>query len=337
MRTPPPIPAPSLALAAIPAFVLALALALLAPGCGNPGPANPQAAPATIAPPDALKAVLAAAQQAMTENAPQRAEAVLREAVRTYPQDQALRLALADVLAAMGRPDEANLQYDEALAVGPRTPHVLFHAGITATLSGDHEGGLALLLEAQAADPSNPDAAMQAGLALLNAGRLDEANAALLRATVLDDGRAAVWGALAEIALRQNQPALALQHAEKAAAIEPGRLAWTVLRARATKRAGDVAAALALLDALPAPDRFSEGVLATAGECLGLLGRAGDAAAWHIQASEAFPGDAALAYQTALWCERAGDADAAAQHAQRAVSLGFAEAQALVDRLNARP
>ena len=78
-----------------------------------------------------------------------------------------------------------------------------------------------------------------------------------------------------------------------------------MIEARALKRLGDPQAALDLLAALVPPERYNAGVLATAGECLGLLGRPGDAASWYEEAALANPDDAELAAEAARWRERA--------------------------------
>jgi predicted Zn-dependent protease len=204
-----------------------------------------------------------------------------------------------------------------------------------ARLTGDETTGVALLGEAEKADAGDAEIALQSGLALMDAGRLDESQVSLLRAATLDDGSAVAWGSLAEIALRQNEGSIALQHARRARDITPESLAYRVLEARALKRMGDAEAALVLLDELTPPERYEEGVLATVGECMGLLGRAAEAAIWHANASAAFPGDPEVAYQAALWAERAGDIDGAARFAERAAGFGHEKAATMLADLRA--
>ncbi|MAY74744.1 MAG: hypothetical protein CMJ31_08555 [Phycisphaerae bacterium] len=286
-----------------------------------------------VAQPDALTAILQTAQSAVAEGDNAKAETVLREAVRTYPRDHDLRMALGDLLTAVAKHDEAHRQYEEAIAIDSNDPVALFQSGMTARLSGDDETGLDRLVAARNADPTNAEYAMQAGLVQLEAGRVDDASVSLLQAAALDDARAVVWGSLAEIALRQGDPSVATDHARRAHAIEPRVLAWTILLARSLKRDGQPEQALALLDGLEGERRYASAVLQTAGECLGLLGRPAEAAVWHAEAADRFPGDEELAYQTALWYERAGDIANALDHAGRAAGFGHQNAQRLAERL----
>jgi Flp pilus assembly protein TadD len=65
-----------------------------------------------------------------------------------------------------------------------------------------------------------------------------------------------------------------------------------------------------------------------------LLGRPADAAALYAQSAEQTPGDAELAYQAALWSQRAGRHDEARGFAQRAADLGNEQARSMLARMD---
>ncbi|MEM7622575.1 MAG: hypothetical protein AAF235_05165 [Planctomycetota bacterium] len=289
---------------------IAVTVAAIVPACerterGKATPDSGSPAERQIATPDGLDAILTAVEQAQNDSDNERARVILAEAVRTYPRDHALRVTFGNTLLALNEPEPARRQYEEALSIGPRSAPVLLQAGLAARSAGDDTRGLALLAEASRVDPTRADIACQHGIAMLDTGALDDAHAELLRAVALDDSSSIAWGSLAEVTLRQNRPALAQQHAAVARRLAPQTLAWRVIEARALKRIGEPESALALLQVLVPPDRYQPGVLATAAECLGFLGKPAEAAAWFEEALRASPDDAELAREAAAWRARA--------------------------------
>lgn len=78
-----------------------------------------------------------------------------------------------------------------------------YERGVAARLAGDAEAAVAALSEAVAAEPGNADAHLQLGLALLQAGRLDEAETSLRRTLELAPDYDDAHLALARLAERR--------------------------------------------------------------------------------------------------------------------------------------
>ena len=191
---------------------------------------------AAMATPDTLERIIATARDAASQGQTEKAEAVLREAAETYPHDQAIRLAYGDLLFRLERREAALRQYEAALEIGPPIARVLFQAGMAARLTGDEQVARERLTRAARTDPTHVDAALQAAIALLDAGELERAAAHAQRATLLDDGRATAWGTLAEIELRRGDAEAALKAARNAREIEPGQEAWEIIERRARRK-----------------------------------------------------------------------------------------------------
>lgn len=301
-----------------------------------PGPAPAQGREGrSAAAHDVVSAALEAARAYVLRGEPAKADAVLREAITRFPDDHDLRVARAEVLLGLGREPEAYAEYVAALAIGPRPAALEFAAGTVALRLGQGARAVEHFALARAQEPSNAAYALYLGQAQLAQGELSSAKASLLQAAHLDESNAVAWGALAEIALRENNLHLAIQHARRARGLQPQVAAWRVIEARALVRQGDPEGALALLRALDPSELYQKPVLELAGRCYGLLRRPELAAALYASAAEASRGDAELLYQTALWFQRAGDRGEALAYAQRAQAAGHPDAEALAQRLAA--
>ncbi|MEO1513049.1 MAG: tetratricopeptide repeat protein, partial [Planctomycetota bacterium] len=202
---------------------------------------------------ESADAVLEGVQTLIRTGESDRALAVLDAAVRTYPDDRELRLAFAELLVGRGEPGEAYAQYEVAITAGEPEAAVEFKAGGAAGLMGDREKAAAHYAKAAELEPGNADYAETLGLSLIGINDLEAAKVSLLRATAVDPDRGRSWGALAEIALRQNSTGLARQHARRAQQSQPGVAAWRVIEARALKREGSVEDALLLLSRAGSP------------------------------------------------------------------------------------
>jgi predicted Zn-dependent protease len=286
---------------------------------------------------ETVEALLAASQSAVRGGMPERALAILEGAVAEHGGDADLRLALAELLVRTGEHGAALSQFEAVLASGERPADVWYAAGTVARLAGRPGRAVELLSEASSRDPGSAVYALHLGQARLALGQIEAAKADLLRAGALDEGLAIVWGTLAEIALRENSGELARDLAARARGLEPGVGAWRVIEARALNRTGDPRSALAVLAALGTGEARSDGVLRTKGESHGLLGRPGDAAEMYAEAWRAEPGRTHLAYESAVWFERAGDGEAALEMARSAAAGGEARASGLVERLEGTP
>lgn len=301
-------------------------------GAWGPAPANGsqgRKVPAHVS----IREALETARKHLAENAPGKAEVVLREAVLRHAEDQELRVAFGETLMALRNFPEAYEQYVAALAIGPRDPGVEFAAGTLASQIGKPDRALEHYAAAQAADPKNADYPLYLAQVQLNQNQIDAAKANLMLAARLDPERAIVWGTLAEIAVRENKVNIALQHVARARELQPKVGTWRVIEARALKRKGDVEPALLVLKGMDVAERRQEPVLRLIAECYGMLDRPADAAAAYADASDAAVRDGALAHEAATWFARAGDTERATFYALRAKQNGEAQAAKLLERL----
>lgn len=265
-----------------------------------------------------------------------KAEGVLRLAVNDAGDDQEVRERLAESLLAQKKHAEAYEQYTEAIRIGPHRPDLFFAAGTMASQAGKPDMALGQYLAAQQADKTNATYPLYAAQMQLKLGQTDAAKASLLRAATLQPENAMPWGQLADIALNENNARIALQHVAKARAIQPDVLAWRLTEARAHKRVGDPAAAIKLLESLSPADRFNKDVLQTLAECDGMLSQPAQAAKRYADAFYAMPQDAELAYQGAVWFERAGQRRDAQWLAEQAANLGHKQAPGLLAKVSER-
>ncbi|USN99603.1 MAG: tetratricopeptide repeat protein [Phycisphaeraceae bacterium] len=302
-------------------------------GLTQAGPA-PTAGP-TSAPADGqtIEALIESARRYAANQETGKAETVLRASVAQHPDEPRLRAALGEILVQEDKKEEALAQYQKLIADGQATADIAFRAGSLAAVLGDP----ALAAEehelAQKLDPTNPDYPIHLAQAQIALGKIDEAKASLTRAAVLDDGRAIVWGMLAELALRENKLDMAEQHIAKARRLEPNVVAWRVIEARVFKRRGEAERALLLLGGLGEPDRWDPAVVKAMAECLGMLDRQNDALSLYEVAIEKRPGEPELRYEAALWAERLGKTDRALELARQASMMGEQRAKAVVERL----
>lgn len=262
-----------------------------------------------------------------------KAEGILSEALASMPDHQDLNICYGELLVSRREFVKAYAAYQRAVAIGPRSPALDFTAGAVAVQAGQPERAIEHYAAAQAADPKNPQIPLYLAQVQLKQGKLDEAEKNLLLSAKLQPEQAITWGTLAEIALRQNTPSLALQHIEKARQLEPENLIWRSLHARTLKRLNRPEDALQILAGLGDAQKFDPTILPILGECLGMLARNADAAALYVSASNADPSNGLLAFDTAVWLERAGKKDEAKKFAQRAAMLNVANADRLVERL----
>lgn len=317
--------------------LLALAVAGVlawAVGGGVSTPATGSEGPGGSASAERAETSLLAARSYLEQEEYGKAEAVLLSAVGRFPEDVPLRLAMAEVLLHGGRKAEAYREYEAALAIEPNAPEVQFAAGTLASALGRNDRAIEHYSMARAADTTDPQYPLFLAAVQHEAGQIREAKVNFLHALHLDPQSAAAAAALAQIALDENERELALTYARRAREIEPRVLAYLILEARALRRLGRAEESLAIVMALPDDELYQHGVLSLAGECLGLLQRPADAAELYASAAQSLPTDAEVAYQAALWHERAGDLDSAGSFASRAQMLGHAQAGDVVRRLS---
>lgn len=262
-----------------------------------------------------------------------RGAAVLERAVERWPEDQELRIAYMHALLGLERHRDAYRQAEAALAIGPELPQLHFDAGTVASLAGMHGRAEEHYAMAQAADPSEPRYPLYLGMVQIRQGRAEEGAASLLRAANLNPELAPAWGTLAEVYLEQNKLGVARQMIDRARALQPDVGRWRIVEARIVKRQGDAERAAMLLQGLDASELRRDSVMRLLAECYGMLGRPGRAAEMYADAFRASPEDPGLAYEAALWYERAGDAGRAARYARSASMMGHGDGAALYRRL----
>lgn len=295
------------------------------PGPGAQGQATARGAAA-------IAAILDAARRYVAQEEFPKARLILDTAVMEHPENQELRIALAETLLRTNELAESYEHYLAALAIGPRDAGLEFIAGTLASRLNRPGRAVEHYSAAQAADPSRPEYPLYLAQVQVKLNDDAAAKASLLRVVRLDESNATAWGTLADIMLRENALTLARQHIDKARALEPRVSAWKITEARLLKREGEPEKALLLLQSLDDSEKRLKPVLTLRAECLGLLSRPADAAAMYREASDAQPADAELAYAAAEWLDRAGE-PGAADYARRAALLGHSAAESLLSRL----
>lgn len=283
---------------------------------------------------EAMTASLDAARALMTRSQWAKAETVLRQAAMKFPEEQEIRLALAETLLARDRLADSYDQYVKALAIDPSDPKIQFAAGQVASKAGFTERAEEHFSMAQGADRTNPAYPLMLGMVQRKLGNVEAAKASLLRAANLDPENAFSWGAMADIALSENKVDLALQHVDRARRLQPESKDWRLIEARARKRKGEADKALMLLVPMDPSQRRELPVVRLIAECYGMLGKPVDAANAYADAFEADAANAELAYEAAGAFERAGNRTKAIEYANLAKSLGHPDAANLLGRLS---
>ncbi len=312
---------------------LVVALAIFWQGA-KPSPSS--AAAASMGSPPKSADITVALEQAQTyiaDGEPSMALAVLEPMVARADRDRELRVALAQAYLAIEDDEAAYDQFSQAITLGRTDPQLHFAAGTLASRLGRQTEAIAHLRLAHESEPSNPQYALFLGQAELEAGNYAPATAALARARHASPDDPRIWGMLAEIALRENKAEMAMQHAGRARHHDPESDAWKIIQARALKRMGDASKAVVVINSLSPGAMQTKPVLRLAGECYGMLRQPIEAAQLYRAASDAKPKDPELAFEAAVWLDRAEDRPTALAYARRAKEAGHAGASKLADRL----
>lgn len=328
------------------AALVFLGLALLAVVAGGawalkaaltaPTPSTTESQQADAPAPDSVDQALTAARAYIQQDKAGSAIAILQAAAEKWPQDQSVRLLYGEALLSAGRGLEAYQQYDTAIQIGPDNPEYRHVAGTIASGIGRLNEAEMHYLAAQQMDRSNPKYPLYLAQVQRKQGMIDEARANLVLATNLDPTLGVAWASLAAIALDENRPSVALGYIKRAREVEPERLEWRIIEAKALLRENRPEQAAELLLSAPANERLANrAALKELGAALGLLGRTSEAAAMYVDAVGANPDDPELAYEAALWLERDGQKGRAATFASHAAAKGFGPARALAERLDA--
>ncbi len=280
------------------------------------------------------QAAIQSARAYLSQDKPGSAEAIARAALERWPDRQSLNLLLGETLLHMGRKPEAYEYYDRAIIIGPDHPEYRFAAGTIAAEIGRLDDAELHYLAAQKYDPKNPKYPLYLSQVQRKRGATDEARASLVLATKLDPNLGVGWAALAALALDENRPQVALSYIERARRLEPSRLDWRVIEARALLRESRPEDAATLLLAASDDERLrSLAALRELASALGMLSKPADAAEQYIRALAVDTTCAECAFEAAQWLERAGDRNRAGAYAAHAAAMGHKEAAALLERL----
>jgi predicted Zn-dependent protease len=311
----------------------AILLSVVVFGGATPKPAAGSSVKDRVSPAEAMETILDAVQKRVRAGQHAEAAAILEEAVRTYADQQSLRLALAESYVALNRPADAYDQYLAALSFGPRDAATEFAAGTMARMSNRPELAIEHYAAAQSADMANPIYPLYLAQVQRRANRIDEAKASLLRVVNLQPDNAIAWGTLADIALGENKLDICTQHIAKARELEPRVGTWRLIEARLLKRQSKPEQALLVLSGLSEMERHDLFNARLVAECHAMLGQPLEAANVVVAAADANAANAELALEAANWLLRANDPERARKFALRARTLGNEQAGELLAEL----
>lgn len=314
--------------------------------------AKPTGGAGRVRGPEAIETALHAAQIYVNEKKYAEAVKILDTLAAQAPTDRAVRVAYAQALLGQEKHADAYQQYEAAIALSPtpglkmadpssaahaqRDPALAqlhFEAGTCASVAGKPDRATEHYWMAQVLDPAEARYPLYLAMVQIKTGDDAAAAASLIRAVKINPDLAEGWGTLAELELKQNRLTLAAQHIEQARTLQPNLTRWRLCQARVLNRQGDAEKADALLAALPTAERVQTPVLTLRAESLGLLHKPAAAAAMYAEAAQALPADPDLAFQAAVWFNRAGEKPKAAQWAKRAGMLGHQGAKELAAEL----
>lgn len=342
---------------------VAVYLAMSGAGGASAGAGGPAAATAAVGQPgtDAatLETSLSAANDLIGKGRFEDAAQILAKLVDAHPMDMELRRSFAQSLMGIKKSKEAYEQFVAAISLlpagttdriskgsDPAAGQLHFEAGTCASTAGLWDRADEHYSMAQTANPKEPKYPLYLAMVQIRKGDDAAATASLLRAAHLNPDLAEAWGTLGELALKGNSIGLAQQHIEKARKLQPDSLKWRVVEARLLNRRGEAEQAATLLLALDESRRYEPGVVTALCESYGLLKKPEEAAKFCERAFEASGrgekaaargekggADAGLAYQAAVWWQRAGKKEEAIKAARAAAMLGNEDARELAEKL----
>jgi predicted Zn-dependent protease len=218
---------------------------------------------------DAAQAALDSARVLVQRGDFAAARALVERVAPTFPNDQDLRLTLAQALIGEKKFPEAYAAMKDAIAIGPALPSIHFDAGTVANQAGlliDAERHYTL---AQKGDPTNPLFPLYLAMVQIKQGQDLAATASLLRVVKLDESIAEAWGTLGELQLKADRPGVAADQFARAMRLQPTLARWRVGAARAALKQGDKARAEGLIAGLDDKSRSDPTVQAVIAEIRG--------------------------------------------------------------------
>mgnify|MGYP001067162657 CR=1 FL=1 len=328
--------APVGAFAMIVALVLAIAL-LTRGGGDDAASADPAAGMDSTERAATLEVALEDARRLLArQNEPEKAKLLLEKLIERFPDSQAAHQLLADAHFSTGDSLQAYEHMDVSLTLGEDHPEMRFATFMFAEDAELLDEALKHLLKAEELDPASVKYPVYMAALRLKRNEPQEAKASLLRAVQLDEGVAQAWGMLAQIAFDENKLNIAKQHVGKARELEPESTAYRVLEARILRRAMQPERAANVLMGVPDRQLYGDPMIAEElAVSLLMLGEKARAAQVYVDAAEANPENAELAFKAAELLEQTGDERRALRYADRAKFLGHERAEELADRLAA--
>jgi len=286
-----------------------------------------------IAATESIEEILGAVQVYVQNKQYPQATTVLEHAASQYPGDQELHLALGDLYMLQNRHGDAYAQYVSGIEIGPSSAIAEFTAGTLANMLDKPELAEGHYIASMRLDPKNPDTPIFLAAIQMKMNKLKKAKSNLALAGTVSPNRARIYGMRSEIAMRENKLVIALEQIRKAIDIEPREVGWILQEARVLKRSGKAEQALNQLASLAQEDIDLPETAMIMAECYGMLGRPGDAASRLMDVAQKHPNDAKLAFEVALWLERAGEREGAIEWARKAIAAGNERAEAWIESL----
>lgn len=236
---------------------------------------------------------LADAKPLITSGQWPQAISLLEKAAEFYPQDQEIHLHLARCYSSTKDYAKCYQAFSAALAIGPDSALLHAEAATNANAAGLFPQAIEHYTKAQSLAPNDHNHPLYLGMMQIKAGQDKAAMVSLLRATVIKPDLAIAWGTMGELELRNNNTAMAIQHLEKARAIDAESYKWRLSLAKAYARNAEPQKAVDLLINLTPEQKYSDETLRVLSQCFGLLRKPADAAAVYEAAAKLRPLDAA--------------------------------------------
>jgi tetratricopeptide (TPR) repeat protein len=269
-----------------------------------------------------LRLTLEQASQELNQGQYALAQRRLEDAATRFPRRQQVQTLLHEAHVGQQQWQPAYAAIQEAINIGPASAPMHDAAGVVANKAGFVEEAVQHYALAMSIDAANPKYPLYRAQLLLKLGEDDQARRFLMQTVNLDEAQDFAWGTLAQLALRENEPDLALQYITRAREIEPTRSHWIIEECKALRRKNEAERAAMLITGLPQDVRDQPGILEDLATSYAMLGQPGDAATAWQERSDRLPNDWYAAWQAAVWFERAGDYEEALRFAQIAAVVG---------------
>lgn len=301
-----------------------------------------------------IETSLAAINQYMQSGEWVKAEAIARTLIARAPNEPRAHEMLGQVLIEKAGQIEragdagtaANLKqlawrsYKTAVELDSKNAGLHHSAGLIAMTAGESAAALELFLKAESLDGTNAQYPLFAAQLLLQAKRLDDAEAALKQALAIAPDEPYVHASLAMVALERSAFDVALAEIAKARDAEPDNIGFRAQQAKIHRRKGEPRIALELLIGLDDASRGEEAVtfeIAAAYEAMGEWSKAAGAWAFRCQADPNAPNAYRAAAKAGELYLQAADRENASRWASIAQRLNAdaAEVRELVKKLAA--